>query len=113
MTDRFFHPSGKKSQRIRRSGSRLIRLTGESPSGTASTPENIRRRNRMLEEAAGTETPKVGQREAGVSGYKTPKGDVERGLTRAERDLKPEEMTPEERRRYAARKAAKAAQAGE
>lgn len=113
MADRFFHPLGKKSQKIRQRGGRLVKLTGKSPSGTASTPENIRRRNRMLEEAAEMDEPKVGQRGAGVSGYKTPKGDVERGLTRAERDLKPEEMTPEERRRYAARKAAKAAQAGE
>jgi hypothetical protein len=90
MGDRFFHPDGKKAQDIKMRGGRLVRSgvkkTGESPEAGQSLDENIRRRNQLLEEAYGASggyAGKKGQKRSGVSGYKTPKGQVKEGLDQA------------------------------
>jgi hypothetical protein len=101
MGDKFFHPDGQKAQDIKMRGGRLVRTgvkkTGGSPSPEAgqSADENIRRRNQLLEEsygASGGYAGKRGQKRSGVSGYKTPKGQVKEGLDEAgEATEKPEE----------------------
>lgn len=82
MGDRFFHPDSKKAQDIELRGGKLIRKTKSEPSVAQSVAE----RNRKLEEAYGASggtAGKRGQKGSGVSGYKTPKGEVKRGLNEA------------------------------
>ena len=91
MGDKFFHPDGKKAQDVKMRGGKLVRSgvkkTGDSPSGDQSADENIRRRKQLLEEAYGASggyAGEKGQKRSGVSGYKTPKGQVTEGLDKAE-----------------------------
>lgn len=101
MGDKFIHPDGKKAQDVRLRGGKLVRsgikFTGGSASPESGQPvsENVRRRNQLLEDsysASGGRAGTVGQKKSGVSGYRTPKNQVEEGLDEAgEMPEEPEE----------------------
>jgi hypothetical protein len=97
MGDKFFHPDGQKAQDIKMRGGRLVRSGVKKTGNNPSVAERMRRRNQMLDDAykAAGDTEGAGtvdQKRSGVSGYKTPKGQVEEGLDKAgEETEKPEE----------------------
>ena len=89
MADRFYHPLGKKSQKVAMRGGKMIRKTGESPTTEVPLSENVRRRRAMLEEAAGESYGTMKQK--GVSSYLRKKKKVTEGLEEAAGERKREE----------------------